>query len=443
MSARDAYLTIYNNTGYDLINLQTPTPKDGIIRTAPASSIAAGASSTMEVSKSSDASTVGPQGCISYQLLCQGQSYTVQINWNFPDNSATSAAYTVSGDARFAPSTVQNNSYGEHTQYIDLYIYFSATTLNNWDMVLAITQATLNNQLELLASTAVMPGSIQESSPAGSLSLSLPRVPTPSVVITSVNNQLLLQLPVKSGTVTPAGASAVDLAGYTISVPANISAANLDSSEGLFLTPEVASRVNAQLLNGLSVLALSLDLQAAALAGQDPAAPTLTATNGQDSITDSAVLGTLAAGLSVWATTRAAKATVGRLVLSCVAHSNNPTSSQSSLPGLVPTQSSFSTTYNSGNPDWSTLNVLMMVNGNQPSANNLISFSPLINDATVWMLQCIDLYAFSQGCMVPVVLPAIQAALGAQSAPWGTVPPTYWNISYELDNSDQSDGKGS
>ncbi len=442
MSARDAYLTIYNNTGYDLINLQTPTPKDGKISSAPASTIGAGGSSQMEVSKSGDASTVGPQGYITYQVCCQGQYHTVQINWNFPDNSATSAAYTVSGDTRFAPSSTTNNSYGEHTQYIDVYIRFSSTALNNWDMVLAITQATLNNQLQLLASTALMPGKIQESTSSGTVSLTLSRISAPSVLITSVTNQLLLQLPVKSGTVTPTGATPVDLTGYTISVPANIAAADLTSSEGLFLSPEVAARVNAQLVNGLSVLALSLDVQAAAVAGQDAGAPKLTATNGQNSITDPATLATLADGLSAWATARAAKATVGRLVLSCVAYSHSPTASQSSLPGLIPTQSSFSTTYNSSNPEWSTLNVLMMVNGNLPSANNLSTFSPLINDASVWMLQCVDLYAFTQGCVVPVILPALQVALGAQSSDWGNSTSTYWNISYECDNRDQNDGKG-
>ncbi|MDY7232402.1 hypothetical protein [Hyalangium rubrum] len=430
MSARDAYITIHNNTGYTLTNLKTPDPTDGVFTSKPASSISHGSSSKFEVSKSSDASDHGPEGYLTYQFVSQGVTYTVQVNWNFPNNNATGATYWISGDSRVqSPSSTVNHDVGDHTQNIDAYVEFNASPMNNWDVVLAMTQTTLNNQILYLFQNGYLNKAISETTSSGTLQIDT--LNAPSVQITQTANTVTLTLPVRKGSVTPSGSSSTDLGGYTLTVTAKVSALTL-SSAGQVLMPEEAAAQVAQYQGvGLSVLALFIDLQQASPTG-------LSITKGSTAITDSSVLHTVAAGLAAWG----ASSADSRWALSLLGSSPHPTPAQSPLPGLIPTSSSFSTTWYSANPALSTLNILMMLNGNVASAKNLTSFSPLITDTNVWIFQKIDNSAFGKNYIEAAVLPTLQQDLGATSVKWGQYSSTYWNISYTKDNSAHNSGKG-
>jgi hypothetical protein len=430
MSDRDAYITIHNNTGYPLTNLYAPDPKDGVFASKPASSIAYGSSSQFKVTKSNDASMFGPEGYLTYQFTCQGVTYTVRLDWNFPNDSASSAAYWITGDSRVqSPSSTVNHDVGEHTQHIDAYVEFNATTMNNWDIVFAMTQATLDNQILYLFQNGYLNKTISETTSSGTLEINT--LNAPSVAITQTPNTIALTLPVRKGSVTPAGHSTTDLSGYSIVVNAKISALTLSSGSQVLMSADTAAQVANYQGLGLTVMALFLDLQQASPSG-------MSITKAGTAITDSSVLNTVAAGLAAWG----ASSIDSRWGLSFQGSSPHPTAAQSPLPGLVPTSSSFSTTWYSANPSLSTLNILMMVNGNAASGKNLTTFSPLITDSNIWVFQKIDSAAFAKNYIRAAVLPSLQAALGANSVSWSTGSNVYWNISYKKDNSSQQDGKG-
>ncbi len=430
MSARDAYITIHNNTGYTLTNLSTPNPKDGIFASKPSSSISHGSSSKFEVSKSSDASAHGPEGYLTYQFVSQGVTYTVRLDWNFPNDDATGAAYWISGDSRVQnPSSTVNHDVGDHTQHIDAYVEFDATPMNNWDIVFAMTQTTLNNQILYLFQNGYLNKAISETTSSGTLQIDT--LNAPSVQITQTADTVTLMLPVRKGQVTPSGYPSTDLGGYTLAVTATVGSLSLSSVNQVLMSEETAAQVAQYQGLGLSVMALFIDLQQASPSG-------LSITKGSSAITDSHVLNAVAAGLAAWG----ASSADSRWGLSYVGSTPHPTPGQSPLPGLIPTSSSFATTWNSANASLSTLNVLMMVNGNVASGKHLTSFSPLITDPNVWIFQKIDNGAFGKNYMEAAVLPTLQTALGANSVHWGKYSSTYWNISYTKDNSAVNNGKG-
>ncbi|MEY3212414.1 MAG: hypothetical protein RIT28_2895, partial [Pseudomonadota bacterium] len=156
MSSRDANCTIHNNTPFTMTEASgsyeghdNPYVKDGQINDGPPSSISANSTGTLNVGKTSNASASGPEGWVYYQVNNGPETLLVKLAWNHPDNDNPSIYSVTPMDSRISGYTSPSNPSG-HDQTISYYVSYSPTPPNDWDMVLGLSQGTLNAGLKTM-----------------------------------------------------------------------------------------------------------------------------------------------------------------------------------------------------------------------------------------------------------------------------------------------------
>lgn len=333
-----------------------------------------------------------------------------------------------------------------------------ATQLNNYDMVLAVSEDTINNQFYLLMAEGVIDSTIDIHYVPSNQALVLNGTVNPPTVDMVLNpaspHQLDFNLTFQSGTFTymdyvkdPNNPQSADVTGWEITFLVNLSQMTIDSTNptGLKLS-EGAQKALAQYVgdDAFTVQTLFLDLDNVNLSSL-----VITAAGVKMEPTDPRYPWLLAAMQQLVASL---KASGNPYILTFHASSNNPQQTNPQLPALAPTRVQFiANQYNyPGNlsvdhssDGLSALCYLAMV-GNDPfpyTDNNVPTFAwNPIPAAQVQGRMFIDANTFNSGYINDLVLPVLQQALGVPGN-WAQTGNS-WTLDYQWNNGNQHDGHG-
>lgn len=345
----------------------------------------------------------------------------------------------------------------------------ATTLLNNYDMVLAISQNTINNQFYLLLAEDVISSTINiqyiPNNPKLILNATV-SAPTVNMVLSSPNpNQVQFNVNLASGSFTymdygkdPNNPQSADVSGWVLTFLVNLELLTLDSSQQLTTgTPDSAGLVISQSAQdalspyvgdaAFTVQALFLDLDNVNLSQlvitadginmspSDPRYPWLLTAMQQ-----------LVSGL---------KTSGNPYILSFHASSNNPPQTNPQLPALAPTRIQYianqysypagSRTSGGDDDGLSSLCYLAMVQNDPfpyPDGKVPAFVWNQIPSAQVQGRMFIDSNIFSAGYVHALVLPVLQDALNVGTATGWSQTGNTWTLDWKWDNGNQNDGHG-
>lgn len=331
------------------------------------------------------------------------------------------------------------------------------TLLNNYDMVLAVSQNTINNQFFLLFAEGVISNTINisylASNPALQLNATV-NAPTVDMELDPANlNQLNFNLNFASGTFTymdyakdPNNPQSADVSGWVISMLVNLEQMTIASTTppGLNVSASAqqalsnyvgdsAFTVNALFLDFDNVNLSQLIINAAGVQMQpsDPQYPWV-----------------LTAMQQLFASL---KSSGNPYILGFHAASNNPSQTNPQLPALAPTSVQFiSNQYNypagTQGPSDDGLSCLcyLAMTGTDPlpypdGKEPAFVWNP-IPSAQVQGRMFIDNNTFNSGYVHALVLPVLQNAMNTPGS-W-TQTGNSWTLDYKTDDKDQNGGHG-
>jgi len=331
------------------------------------------------------------------------------------------------------------------------------TLLNNYDMVLAVSQDTINNQFFLLFADGVISNSININYITGQPQYVLNatvNAPTVEMVLNPANpNQLNFNINFASGTFTyvdysvdPNNVQTADVSNWVITLLVNLQQMTINSATPAGLN--VSSGAQQALGNyvgdnAFTVQALFLDFDNVELSQA-----IITAAGVQMASNDPRYPWVLA---SLQRLIASLKTSGNPYILGFHASSNNPTQTNPQLPALAPTSVQFISnqyTYSNGSqpPADDGLSCLcyLSMTGTDPlpypdGKEPTFVWNP-IPSASVQGRMFIDANAFNSGFIQSLVLPVLQNAMNTQGS-W-TQTGNSWTLDYKFDDSDQNDGHG-
>ncbi|MCK6523900.1 hypothetical protein L6R49_21030 [Myxococcota bacterium] len=363
MSSRDANCTIYNDSPLTMTlasgsyeGESNPYVKDGQINSGPPSSISSKSTGTLNVGKTSNASLSGPEGWVYYQMNNGPETLLVKLTWNHPDDDNPSIYTVAPQDSRITGYTSPSNP-GGHDQTIQYHVNYTPTPPNDWDMVLGVSQSTINAGLK---SRFGHKTSFQAPTVAGAptdnstwLGLDVKKMDMPKVQILSgggTNVELWLWFTTATLYYTSNGQrSSMALSNVQAVLTVNLASAQaVDDAAFALLDPATQAQLDGLKDSRFSIWGIYLDLRNPNLTTGmrllDSAGKPLTWTSDQ--------LNTFKQALTTWATTSPPAPLIG------LGKPPAPTT-----PALAPTSFEYNTTYYSTNEDGSTLNVFCMTSG--------------------------------------------------------------------------------
>lgn len=433
MSDMTATLSVVNQTPFTLTRSSFDDPKDGTYETQPPSTISAGCTGSFIVHKTHDYYTVAPEGFVNYSFNNGIQDTTVTISWNVPDNNRDDSAYTGwsdNGDASVSVSADRSDQDDQSASYTVTYHW--TTTLQDYDMVMAMSMYTINTQLSTLCSEGLIAKKLDVvvNDGSGWSELSVTGMWAPSVAaIQGDDGALTLKLNHVNGTlkyVESGQPCSTSLSAVTIAFTVPVALQTVSDASGLITTTAGSQQASALLAQGFSVLELFLDLTNPSNISQ----MTVTGVTLSDAArsTLAAALRQYTAGQNRWP--------VGLLGSAAGSHPTTP------VPGLIPTAARFSTTWNSADAGLSTLNYLVtMQNRGLPAAPDAGDFAtPWIPSSDVYGTYALTYERFQSSYVEGVILSQIASALGLSN---GLVfQGVSWMGSTSSDNSDLNGGRG-
>lgn len=331
------------------------------------------------------------------------------------------------------------------------------TLLNNYDMVLAVSQDTINNQFFLLFAEGVISNTININYITGQPQYVLNatvNAPTVEMVLNPANpNQLNFNINFASGTFTyvdfvkdPNNVQTADVSNWVITLLVNLQQMTINSATPAGLS--VSSGAQQALGNyvgdnAFTVQALFLDFDNVELSQA-----IITAAGVQMASNDPRYPWVLA---SMQRMIASLKTSGNPYILGFHASSNNPTQTNPQLPALAPTSVQFISnqyTYSNGSqpPADDGLSCLcyLAMTGTDPlpypdGKEPTFVWNP-IPSASVQGRMFIDSNAFNSGFIQSLVLPVLQQAMNTQGS-W-TQTGNSWTLDYKTDDSDQNGGHG-
>jgi hypothetical protein len=331
------------------------------------------------------------------------------------------------------------------------------TLLNNYDMVLTVSQDTINNQFFLLFAEGVISNTINiaymPSMPALQLN-AIVNAPTIEMELNPVNpNQLDFNINFASGTFTymdntidPINPQTADVSGWVITMLVNLEQMTITSATppGLSVSSGAQQALSSYVGdNAFTIQALFLDFDNVNLS------QVIIDTDGvQMQPSDARYPWVLTAMLQVIASL---KISGNPYILGFHASSNNPAQTNPQLPALAPTSVQFiSNQYNypagQQGPADDGLSCLcyLAMTGNQPlpypnGKEPAFVWNP-IPSSSVQARMFIDNNTFNSGYVHDLVLPVLQSALNI-GGNW-TQTGNSWTLDYQFTNSNDNDGHG-
>jgi hypothetical protein len=387
MSLLEATLTISNNTGCTLTQTSSSADQGGFDGDGPASSIAPGGSSTFKVQQSNHAGH-GPQGTAAYTMDSGNATYPVNFTWDYSSGNSHEYSYTVSGPDGYSwsSSSGSGSSSGMSVTYP---VSYTPHALNDWDMVLALSQGLINSTLSASfghkTSFKAPTDPSMDTSGTTWLGLDVARMDTPKInILQGGGTSVELWLWFTSATLYYQDGGirkSLPMSSVQVVLTVNLaSAATTDAESFAALDPATRAQLQGLADQRFTVWSIYLDLRN----------PKLTTgmrvldSKGNPLSWSTAETSTLAQALSTWG------AHTPPPPLAALA---KPTSSTPpSAPLLAPTDFQYGTTWCSetdpstgkSSTDASTLNVMTMTRSRkEPTVSSRASFSaPVAGDST-------------------------------------------------------------
>ncbi|NOJ94843.1 hypothetical protein HMI51_18135 [Corallococcus coralloides] len=426
-------LTIQNNSGCPIDDLGGPDYQDGSLSgSAPASSIAAGSSTTFKVEQNNSISP-GPEGTVTYKLETGNEQVPLSFYWNYSSGAQHHESYTATTNDSLAPVVItQTDTDGDHhatTYRVD----FKPRAPHEWDLVWALSVGLINKQLNALLYYQLLPSSFTQAASGGAqLTVATMGVPTVSVPDDQTTH-LDVHLAFSTATLqyVESGATKTqDLSGTTVIVSLDLSQAQVTDPNTLAATTEAKQHIQGLQSLNYSVYRLFLDL----------ANPSLFRSLQVVNASNQPVALSQAAQSALQATL----AGVGHMDVAYT------TQAPGSPASIVPTLAKERTTRYSANGNFSTLNVCMMSRGRkEPNWSSRFGFTaplaattnpdgtPAEARARLFLSQD----TLGEGYLKPTVLPAILKASGIPGSIMRLAPLMYECVGTR-DNSSQNDGRG-
>ncbi|NOK09107.1 hypothetical protein [Corallococcus exercitus] len=426
-------LTIQNNSGCPIDNRGTPDYKDGSLSgSAPATSIAAGASTAFTIEQNNSLSP-GPEGTVTYKLETGNEQVPLSFYWNYSSGAQHHESYTATTDTTLAPVVItQTDTSGDHhatTYRVD----FKPRAPHEWDLVWALSVGLINKQLHALRYYQLIPSSFTQTA-SGGAQLTVTAMGDPTVSVPDdQTTHLDVHLPFTTATLqyVEGGATKTQaLSGTTVIVSLDLSQAQVTDPNTLAATSEAKQHIQGLQSLNYSVYRLFLDL----------ANPSLFRSLQVVNASNQPVALSQAAQSALQATL----AGVGHMDVAYTTQApGSPTS-------IVPTFAKERTTRYGTNGNFSTLNVCMMSRGRkEPSWSSRFGFTaplaattnpdgtPAEARARLFLSQD----TLGEGYLKPVVLPAILRASGIPGSINRLAPLKYQCVGTK-NNSSQNDGRG-
>ncbi|MBN8469952.1 hypothetical protein JYJ95_25870 [Corallococcus exiguus] len=425
-------LTIQNNSGCPIDNRGTPDYKDGSLSgSAPATSIAAGSSTTFKIEQNNSLSP-GPEGTVTYKLETGNEQVPLSFYWNYSSGAQHHESYTATSDSNLAPVVITQTDTSGDGHATTYRVDFKPRAPHEWDLVWALSVGLINKQLHSLLYYQLIPSSFTQASGGSQLTVTTMGDPTVSVPDDQTTHlDVHLAFAKASLQYVESGATKTqDLSGTTVIVSLDLSQAQVTDPNTLAATSAAKQYIQGLQSRNYSVYRLFLDLANPSLFRS------LQVVNGSNQ--------TVALSQAAQSALQATLAGVGHMdVAYTVQAPGSPAS-------IVPTFAKERTTRYSTNGNFSTLNVCMMSRGRkEPNWNSRFGFTaPLAAttnpdgtpaEARARMFLSQD--TLGEGYLKPVVLPAIAAASGIPVTTQRAAPLSYL-CSGSKNNGSQNDGRG-
>ncbi|NRD54029.1 hypothetical protein [Corallococcus exiguus] len=426
-------LTIQNNSGCPINDRGTPDYKDGTLSgSAPATSIAAGSSTTFKIEQKNSVSP-GPEGTVTYKLETGNEQVPLSFYWDFASGPVHEEHYTATTNASLAPVVItQTDASGDHhatTYRVD----FKPRAPHEWDLVWALSVGLINKQLHALRYYQFIPSSFTQAA-SGGAQLTVTAMGDPTVSVPDdQTTHLDVHLPFTTATLqyVESGATKTqDLSGTTVIVSLDLSQAQVTDPNTLAATSEAKQHIQGLQSLNYSVYRLFLDLAQPSLFR---ALQVVNASNQSVSLSQAAQ--------------SALQATLAGVGHMDVAYTTQAPGSPASI---IPTLAKERTTRYSTNGNFSTLNVCMMSRGRkEPNWSSRFGFTaplaattnpdgtPAEARARLFLSQD----TLGEGYLKPTVLPAILRASGIPGTLSRLAPLMYQCVG-SRSNSSKNDGRG-
>ncbi|MGE6756776.1 hypothetical protein ACQKGO_02085 [Corallococcus interemptor] len=427
-------LTIQNNSGCPIDNRGTPDYKDGALSgSAPATSIAAGSSTTFKIEQKNSVSP-GPEGTVTYTLETGNEQVPLSFYWDFASGPAHEEHYTATTNSNLAPVVItQTDASGDHhatTYRVD----FKPRAPHEWDLVWALSVGLINKQLHALRYYQLIPSAFTQTA-SGGAQLSVTAMNDPAVSVPDdQTTHLDVHLPFATAALqyVEGGATKTqDLSGMTVIVSLDLSQAQVTDPNTLAATSEAKQHIQGLQSLNYSVYRLFLDLANPSLFRA------LQVVNGSNQ--------TVALSQAAQSALQATLAGVGHMDVAYTTQAPGKPAS------IVPTLATERTTRYGANGNFSTLNVCMMSRGRkEPAWNQRFGFtaplaattnpdgSPAEARARLFLSQD----TLGEGYLKPTVLPAILKASGIPGTSTLRLAPLTYQCAGARNNSSQNDGRG-
>ncbi|MDC0712578.1 hypothetical protein POL68_29210 [Stigmatella sp. ncwal1] len=431
-----ANLVIKNSTGCTLDNLSAPEPKDGSFDSRPASSISPGSSTTFKVVQNNSVSP-GPEGFVTYDMNNGNQVFKLQFNWMYSSGPDHPESYTVSPLADISSTVTITDDKGDNHD-VTYEVRYQPQAPLDWDMVWALSVGLMNSQLEILMDRGFIPWTFtQPVSPTAAVgsddawpALIVGAMDYPSVVVPDSQTQHLdIHLPMTTATLQYLEGGVrktLSLSGDTVIVSLDLSQQQVTDAATLSATTEAQQQIQGLQALNYGVYRIFADLRNPALFR----ALRVVSTEGGGAISLSS------AAQSTLETTLAG---IGQLD---VAYPVQAPPQPSAL--LVPTRFSASTTQDTSQPLFSSVNLCMMTRArNMPTVDRRFNFTaPIVPTDEAKARMMISQDTFGECYLAPVVLKVISEASGFPGSFQHTSNPLCYQFSSSKDNGDLNGGRG-
>ncbi|NRD48305.1 hypothetical protein [Corallococcus exiguus] len=426
-------LTIQNNSGCPIDNRGTPDYKDGSLSgSAPATSIAAGSSTTFKIEQNNSLSP-GPEGTVTYSLETGNEQVPLSFYWNYSSGAQHHESYTATTDSDLAPVVITQTDTSGDNHATTYRVDFKPRAPHEWDLVWALSVGLINKQLHALRYYQLIPSSFTQAA-SGGAQLTVTAMGDPTVSVPDdQTTHLDVHLAFTTATLqyVESGATKTqDLSGTTVIVSLDLSQAQVTDPNTLAATSEAKQHIQGLQSLNYSVYRLFLDLAQPSLFR---ALQVVNASNQSVSLSQAAQ--------------SALQATLAGVGHMDVAYTTQAPGSPASI---IPTFAKERTTRYSANGNFSTLNVCMMSRGRkEPNWNSRFGFTaplaattnpdgtPAEARARLFLSQD----TLGEGYLKPTVLPAILKASGIPGTISRMAPLLYQCVG-SRDNSSKSDGRG-
>ncbi|WP_223642053.1 hypothetical protein [Corallococcus sp. EGB] len=426
-------LTLQNNSGCPIDNRGGPDYKDGSLSgSAPASSIAAGSSTTFKVQQNNSLSP-GPEGTVTYKLETGNEQVPLSFYWNYSSGPSHPESYTATTDSSLAPVVITQTDKSGDNHATTYRVDFKPRAPHEWDLVWALSVGLINKQLHALRYYQLIPASFTQAA-SGGAQLTVTAMGDPTVSVPDdQTTHLDVHLPFTTATLqyVESGATKTqDLSGTTVIVSLDLSQAQVTDPNALAATSEAKQHIQGLQSLNYSVYRLFLDLAQPSLFR---ALQVVNASNQPVTLSQAAQ--------------SALQATLAGVGHMDVAYTTQAPGSPASI---VPTFAKERTTRYSTNGNFSTLNVCMMSRGRKEpawaarfgfTAPLAATTNPDGTPAEARARLFLSQDTLGEGYLKPTVLPAILAASGIPGTISRLAPLTYQCVGTR-DNASKNEGRG-